>query len=270
MITDIQSHTECNMLYAVEEFYSFEALLASAQVEEFRHSHAKWKEDFELLRTSYNQNLANIIFDYTVMVVASEMRYGHIKASHYFPHYYAMCGRNQVFCSCTEYSAKSILDAGLLLFGPSVEWESSFGGAPWHMIAKAGGYKGNIPDSVFIDHCVDLTHNNAIYYNKSGTGIIKALKDDTLAAYEGFLDLKRNCPPEELLLHSFGAQVNRLISRAITLGIIDIPSPIPLDNQFVLTENERKVLSYIPIGWGEESAPCILNENRSFRYRRSA
>ena len=65
----------------VQEFYAMEAvsaMLGRAEYGDFqpiRHSHDRWRRDFQEFRDHYTSQLAAAIYDYTVLAVAAEMRH---------------------------------------------------------------------------------------------------------------------------------------------------------------------------------------------------
>lgn len=254
----------CDIPLAIKEFYAMEALSALAKPEPFRHSHAKWRTDFEELRAQFNEKLADIIFDYTTLAVAGEMRHGCSQASRLVPGFYDdSIYRSSVYLRCVKYSANSILTAGVKLFDESVKWKRSYGGTKWQTIARAGLYRGRLPDSLFIDHCVDLTHNGSIYFDKDTT-IVHPLQGRDLEHYIRFLDLKRECASERLLESACSSTVCRLISRAAVLGIIKIPY---IDGVFADASydfNEANILAYQSIRWGEDELECRLEESGGY------
>lgn len=242
-----------NIEMLVREFYAIEAVSAMLKCEQYscfqpmRHSHNRWCFDFTEFQESFINKFASAIYDYTALVVAGEMRHGKWKASHYIRDYYTNSScREDVYQDCSCYRACDILLAGLRLFDPKrVNWDDSFGGEKWYHIAKAGLLRGMVSDEVFIDHCVDLSHNNSIYFDKSaGIFYLHRQRD-----YEEFLDFKRICEPQDLVKGQFGYHLNRLLLRANHLGILqdcEPTEPIPS----LITENEDTLLAYQPVYWG--------------------
>lgn len=51
----------------------------------------------------------------------------------------------------------------------SQSWAGSYGGKAWLSIAKGAALYGTIPDAAFVDHAVDLRHNNGTAFSKSST-----------------------------------------------------------------------------------------------------
>ena len=246
----------------VQEFYALEAITAILTLEKhnkfepMKHSHSRWYRDFNAFRDEYIYRFANAIFDYTVLVVAGELRHCASKASHYIYGYYdGECARNDVYNDCAVYNPRDILTAGIRMFDTNyVKWGRAFGGDKWYQIAMAGLLKDEVPDCIFVDHCVDLSHNNSVYFDK-GAGIFYL---DSRNLYREFLDFKRSCEPQTLIKEEQGHQFNSLLKRAFTLNIIEEQ---PIDDQIfpIQTEMETRLLAYQPIAWGDKR--LALNEN---------
>lgn len=239
----------------VQEFYALEAVSAMVAGTEYgdfqpmQHSHRRWYEDFSRFRDRYISKFASAIYDYTVLVTAAELRHMKRKASHYIKGYYdGPLERNEVYQDCVAYRADDILHAGYRMFDPQkVKWEEDFGGEKWWYITKAGLMKGKFDNCTWIDHCVDLSHNGNIYFDK-GAGIFALQSREQ---YKEFLDLKRDCEPKKLLERKFGYHFARLLWRASNLQILtglEIGGLLsPLEGA-----SEQQLLCYSPIQWGKK------------------
>ncbi len=245
----------------VREFYAIEAMAAMILGEQYssfcpmRHSHSRWYSDFTDFQESYIAKFASAIYDYTALVVAAELRHGKWKASHHIEGYYTeSTDRNEVYRDCTYYKAHDLLSAGLRMFDAGrVDWDDGFGGEKWYGIARAGLLKGTVSDKVFIDHCVDLSHNNSIYFDKSA-GIFRLREQKS---YIEFLDFKRVCEPQVLITGTFGHRLNRLLLRADRLGILQSCAP---DQIFTSSGSgsEDLLFAYRSVYWG--NAPLNYSE----------
>lgn len=241
----------------VQEFYAIEALSAMLLVNQnsrfhpLRHSHERWYRDFSEFRDQYIAKFAAAIFDYTALVVAAELRHGRNKASHYLTAYYdAALGRDSVYGNCSIYAAKDILAAGLRMFDTSrVKWNKGYGGDKWKQIAIAGLMKGTVNDCVVIDHCVDLSHNNSIYFDK-GAGIFILRSIDQ---YQTFLDFKYCCAPQDLIEAGHGSIFHKLVSRA---AILNLAEQLPTVSTFAFETAESALLDYRPVVWGNKRLNC--------------
>lgn len=259
-----------NINLLVQEFYAVEAvsvLISSIQHSSFepmRHSHSRWHQDFSDFREEYILKFASAIYDYTVLVVAAELRHADRKASHYIKGYYpSTYFRDQVYRECTIYKAGDILAAGMKLFDTRrVEWDDGFGGEKWKCIAKAGLVKGKVSDCIFIDHCVDLSHNNSIYFDKHAGIFCLQSKEN----YQTFLDLKRFCEPQALIREKKGRRFNQLLWRANNLGIVESCQADGLISpEYDLAES--RLFDYHPVQWGDkplDSSDCNIGRQAEF------
>lgn len=248
-----------NIYNLVQEFYAIEAvsaMLTGAQYSKFepmRQSHSRWYHDFSSFRDEFINRFSSAIYDYTVLVVAAELRYCKCKASHYLPDYYTdQDSRNDVYLDCTVYKADDILRAGIKMFDErQIVWKKSFGGEKWKQIAEAGYMKGKINDCVFIDHCVDLSHNNSVYFDKSA-GIFRL---QSAELYQSFLEKKRYCEPHALIKNEKGYMLNKLLWRARNLNVI---KDWNVDSFFSseYDETESLLFCYRPIQWGDMPLDC--------------
>ncbi len=74
-----------NIYCLVQEFYAIEAISAllssnhDSNLEPMRHSHSRWYCDFCDFRDTYILKFASAIYDYTILVVAAELRIADLK-----------------------------------------------------------------------------------------------------------------------------------------------------------------------------------------------
>lgn len=232
-----------NILQVTRWFYLIEAIDANTSKRElFRKSHAKWYEDWVDYKNFFFEKLATAIYDYTVACVLGEMRWARSKAAHYYPGIESQEGNRHFFqTEAGEYSDQQILEKAIWLFGD--EWQDSYGGTPWLDIAKACTKKWTLPNEVFIDHMVDMAHNNGTYFDKQ---YIFQLNDKH--GFQNFLDYKRygNILTSVLQDEPLPYDLSQLVIRAMALGFIpsyeDLVEPIPY-------EEEIEIYKYIPIAY---------------------
>lgn len=277
----IRGRARIDILQAAKDFYALEAMAAllcdknENDFDAFRPSHTRWYRDFVAYRNEYVENLANAIFDYTAIVVAGEMRHAQNCASSYIEEfgYDSDYSRSDVYGQCTRWTPESILEAGVKIFDPAnVTWKSSFGGKKWGQIARAGLRKRNFNSpSVFIDHCVDLSHNNSVYFDK-GANIFYLHSGEH---YKKFLDMKRKATTAEVLQENLSDNIRTLLRRACILGVyrLDI---ITLSQSWSTSKqdfcNDEWVLNYIPAEWGTKvlsSRLCRTSWKRGSDRRRA-
>jgi len=214
-----------NIYLLVQEFYAIEAIYAMLSVnkgnnfEPMRHSHSRWHMDYNDFRDKYISKFASAIYDYTVLVVAAELRHCKNQASQYIREYYTtFLSRDDVYEECSVYNPHDILLAGIRMFDTGrVEWRKSYGGGKWRQIAKAGLMKDKVTDCVFIDHCVDLSHNNSVYFDKCAEKFFLPNRHE----YQKLLTKKRYSEPQALIGTKQGLRFHKLLSRANNLNIIN-------------------------------------------------
>lgn len=253
-----------NIQSLVEEFYAIESimvLLSDKTVSGFnpaRHSHIKWEKEFNEFRTAFNSTFAEAIHDYTALVVAGEMRHARKHSTMYIKDFLIGGGRNDSYENCQDWSSQSILKAGVQIFSEDVRWDNGYGGIKWKVIAEAGLMYGKVSNVVFIDHCVDLSHNNSVYFDK-GAGIFSMAYGNYI--YAQFLDKKREAPPMELINRMHGDIYKSFLSRAIALGILPeinvgyaLYDDRPYENRKSETRrSEYELFNYCSVCWGNNT-----------------
>lgn len=222
-----------DLLFCAREFYVFEAMEILAQNKPserepyglipFKKSHEKWEEDFRWYKSRFISGFASAIYDYIIKTVAGELRHCYNRCSYcingYMQDKIDIDCRDDVFENIKYFNPNEILKYGEFLFDPVwTTWDSGYGGAKWQNIAKAGKLYKKMPDAVFIDHCVDLSHNNSSFFDKGAS--IFLLKGSS--TYLDFLGMKRYASPKEVLEHSevVSAAVEALLRRGVVLGIL--------------------------------------------------
>lgn len=244
---------------AVKEFYALEIIaLTVARDDNMHHSYVKWQTDFSAFYNAYVERLAAAIYDYTALVVAGEMRHAKRRAE------YCLCdcdffckSRAETMIAFKKYNPDSILNAGKTLFSEQVLWQNSYGGEKWRLIAEAGLMYNRFSPTVFVDRCVDLSHNNSVYFDKGAR--IMELK--SVYSYDSFLDLKRTGDVSSVLkdIEYVGEGLRRLIVRAVNLNILNKTKYSTLmEHSTYMQEAEDSVLKRIPISWGADEIKCKL------------
>ena len=255
-----QTGARIAIIDAVKEFYALEIISAVSKVNEMRHSHAKWQEDFSAFKADYTERFAAAIYDYTALVVAGEMRHANARACCKIQGFSEGGDRDGVMREALVYTSESILRAGAEIFDDQYSWESGYGGEKWQVIAKAGLLYGRFAHEVFIDHCVDLSHNNSVYFDK-GAGIFRLTDTD---AYNAFLDIKRNGSVMDVCnsVRNVGPRLFNLIIRARNLGIIKaalFSYTVPYGQSA-----EMFVMQRIPIAWGDHEVSMVIEKSDEY------
>lgn len=254
----------------VRTFYGFQALeiLAKENYVAFLPSHEKWLGDFRAYSSIFEKNLATIIYDYIVKVVASELRHCRLKSELYIPDFYGSTQvgelrRNEIWEDCKKYNPSDIIKAGLLLFDEEMNcWSEGYGGEAWRQIAKGGEYYQKVSDRIFIDHAVDLSHNNSIFFDKGADILI--LNDVDRYCY--YLNLKKVESPEIVLGESIKMSSKELLDfylRGVNIGLIKIDQFVENANfhrylkpSFLKKKRDKEfdnLTNYAPVKWGNKS-----------------
>lgn len=273
-------HKKIEVFDSVLNFYLIENLkLVISQSKDFniwRPSHKKLWDDIEKYKEVYDKNFARAIYDYIALIVAAEMRHASEYCEMYFRNYQFKrneYSRSDVYGEVDViYQPQDILRAGVFLF--SKDWDSAYGGPKWGQIAKSGTYYGKMKDSIFIDHCVDLSHNNSTFFDK-GAGIF-AMKTST-NSYQCLLQYKYEISGERFFeLYDdkiINPVIRKFIERAYTLNLTKFKLP-ETNWDYVFEKDYRlfqNVLNYQPIEWvGEEKFDYTLADghyNHSYRRR---
>lgn len=254
-----------NVFPCVREFYILEALFALKKVNPYKFGHEKWDYDFEHYRENYNSMLATAIYDYTVLVVSGEMRHGSKMSEFYHPNFGSMLGRSGAYATALQYNPVELLEIAHYMFDTH-RWHAGYGGKSWAKIAEAGLNRNRWTDTIFIDHCVDLSHNNSIYFDKCESQIFFMSHKDT---YRQFLTWKSRVNPQELIKYGGASNYSMtLIQRGANLGILPRDA-VPFREVFEDTNIARKwVLEYVPVKWQNKRIPMILRTGSNSEYSR--
>lgn len=231
---------------AVRLFYALQALKLKISMAPkfnlFYRSHKKLWDDITEFQTKYEKNLATAIHDYTVIVVAGEMRHAHRHCSRYYTDFYTQSAdREHVYQACLKYSPRDLLRAGEYIYSRS--WDSGYGGAKWALIAKGGLMYYTSTPMLFIDHMVDISHNNSIYFDK-GANIMDYYAPES---YLRFLNKKKFGEIDEILIYGLSKTYQNFVDRANVLFGFDIRLP-----WFDTSVVDQIVINYQPLEWGNQ------------------
>lgn len=230
---------------AIVDFYGLQCLQAIAvpNVDAFSPSQNRWLRDFESYQATYQHKLARAIYDYLALICFGEARHAKNKASHYVEGLPTCSERSTQYDRAAQYNPQQFLPVLEELFEVA-KWDSGYGGTSWARIARAAQMYGTVPDAVFVDHCVDLSHNNSLCFNKEEADIF-TLRWAT--GYKTMLDRKASWAPTSFIdeyVNNFSYAVYSLLVRAQRLGLISNNIP-----QIEIT-NDADEWEYEPIKWG--------------------
>lgn len=217
------------------DFYFVEALKAEIRTrvsanEElgFNGAVQKLLEDIDAFEEKVFPNMALRTFMYIYAACLGEARHAcSNSAKTLFIRETANTGRLTLFGSATEYPpTKKNINAIVTIF--SQEWHSGFGGSAWRQIAEALNLYFKLPPAAFIDHVVDLQHNNGTVFSKSDAK--NTIFFDVIYPYGRFgefLDYKFS----KNILKDYGVGCMKLTRRVYTFiqryrNIFDIKAPM--------------------------------------------
>ena len=260
------ARTVIDPLPAVATFYGLDALRQAAKTEPFRPSHERWRADLEDLWGRLVPRLARCFYDYLALACFGEARHADREASHYIEDFPADGGdsRGEAVVAALGYDPRQFLPVLERLFFEA-RWQGGFGGESWGRIAKAAQLYGRLPDAVFVDHVVDLTHNGGLCFDKEEAG----LHVGSRVTYLEILDRKRRDDPSaflEFLCHFHYTRLPwafvKLVLRAVALELV-VLSPWALSalayrrREWAMRytwpdEQLALILEYEPVEWGEE------------------
>ena len=217
---------------AVAGFYVQEAVLSMVNNMEHGSLYFHLEETIHTLRTihqKYVNQLAGAFFDYISLACFGEARHAIKQAKKYI---HQICYkwnhnddqenidiRNKSYQHALKFDPHIFLPTLAELF-TNGEWKDSYGGQKWANIADAGSLYNSLPNTVFIDHVVDLSHNGGSMFNKD----ILFLSYST-GSYWEMLHAKRNM--QSILVNDFlnknsmAKSVRPFLKLAAKCGLID-------------------------------------------------
>lgn len=222
-------------------FYTLEALGVAVTGEWFLGAKARLQRDVADLKGIHARNFANCLFDYLCLAVWGEARHAWTKCEQVILEIHETDNRRACQAVALDYDPYHFLPVIAELF--EEKWASdAYGGLSWVKIAEAATHYGEWPDTVFVDHCIDLAHNNGPCFDK---GVILKLGCSSFD-FAAFLNQKSNYGIEEwtgkdlYLPH----RVAQLVMRAQTLELLE---------PFVVDARHKPISlinGYTPLKWG--------------------
>lgn len=205
------------------DFYYLAALRAALADKTLAFSRAaeKLREDTEALWEDLVPNIALRTFIYLWSATLGEARNACEQAKDMFVVQLRGGHREEAYSQVTYFPPdRHNFDVLEAVF--SQPWRASFGGKAWLQIVKAMRMYGTVPDAAFIDHVVDIEHNNGTVFSK-----LEALPciffDVTYhGSLHNFLDYKFSCDilRDPFRLIPVSGKVHRLLSRFCTIAQI--------------------------------------------------
>ena len=258
------------LFYLVVNFYALEFIRAKMVVHPKIYSHAwdKLWDDIQDYSTWFNSKLATMFYDHIVKSVQCELRHCKNHSEFYIPNFFgdgwyknyddSMCYAN------SEFNSASILRAGKWLFDDNNNYwcyedeVCEYGGEAWQDISEAGLEYGKVSDTIFVDHLIDLEHNNEVVLFKP-TGLFMHTVRFGTAIYYRMLKDKRYQDDDFIRKYSayLCQEVLQFISRYQYLSRDVLIPEIDLvkyrSNLDKLCEKSVELLlNYKPIKWGNK------------------
>ncbi|MBI5075573.1 MAG: hypothetical protein HZB62_10480 [Nitrospirae bacterium] len=229
--------TEKDLIYWVSSFYLLEDLLLRLGPHETSHARLRLREDLCARRQGFKRLLASVLFDTLVKMCFGEARHAHERCGIVIPEISSVLDRKAAYRLAEEYDPRDALPKLRDVFLEC--WLQPYGGTAWAIICETTLKYWSLPDEIFVDHCVDLSHHGGLVFNKIETGFHVWHK----RKYLDILDLKKNSSILDidgpLPVFSFAKD---LLVRAYTLRLADgIPELKTSDSSL-----------YRPVQWGSK------------------
>ena len=174
-----------------------------------------------------SEDLAGLYFDYLFAACVGEIGH-HCRKSGCHMGFGTGCRLRIDREGAIEHAVRFDPETALMLMavGFTSSWFDSggFGGKSWGRIADAGllYFNPSIPKDVFLDHVVDLTHNNGLFLGKTA----KWFRSEP-ALYLKLLDTKRCSSVLKLRTKLYvTAETRRLVAKAKRLKIIEVETKL--------------------------------------------
>lgn len=159
---------------------------------QFRHSVVKLAEDVDAELEYIAENMALRVFTYLFAACLGESRHARYgQAKERFARETLKKGRNDLFANVTSFApTKENISALVSIFAQ--EWRAGYGGKAWKQIAEALLDFGKTPAIAWLDHVVDLEHNNGTAFNKEDAESTIFFLVRYPDSFSNFLDYKFN------------------------------------------------------------------------------
>ena len=157
---------------------------------QFSHAVSKLQNDLYEAMLEISENIALRTFVYLYAACVGEARHArHNTAERMYLPETTKKHRGELFGSITRFPpTKRNLTAVVKVF--EQPWKSGFGGKAWGDIAKALLNYGKISDIAWIDHVVDLEHNNGTAFSKEDAKAALHFDVEYFDKFSHFLDYK--------------------------------------------------------------------------------
>lgn len=258
------------LFYLVVNFYALELIKGKMVVspKHFSRSWDKLWDDINNYSEQYNSKLANMFYDHIIKCVQCELRHCKNHSEFYIPNFYGdgwfKNYDDQMCYASFAFNPTEILRAGKWLFDDNNNYwcyedeVCEYGGEAWQDISEAGLEHGKVSDIIFIDHLIDLEHNNEVVLFKP-TGLFMHTARFGTAIYYEMLKDKRYQDDDFIRKYSgyLCQEVLQFISRYQYLSRdVLIPETDLVKYRSHLDKFCEKsvelLLNYKPIRWGNK------------------
>lgn len=211
------------LISEMQNFYVLDFLAATVGEDQLFLSRGRLKKDLIETKSAHEKMFAAAIFDYLCLALCGEARWARMKCARHIATLTNAGSRESTQQQSMRYDPSIFLPKIATLFDQ--RWHSgSYGGKSWMKIAEAAMMYGNVPDTVFIDHCVDLKHNGGLAFDKC---VIWSLFYKGFS-HDMFLSRKSKLDIVKWGTLTLDIRVKGLLERAKSLGFIDDFPPVTL------------------------------------------
>ena len=233
---------------AVAGFYVQDAVLTAIRTTEQTPLIFRLQDDINTLKdlhTKYTAKLAGAFFDYIALAAFGEARHAPNMAKRYIHQICykwnrksdseAVQARTDSYRHALKFDPWKFLPVLEILFEDGEWTDSAYGGNKWADICNAGMDYHQVPDTVFVDQAVDLSHNSGSMFNKD-----VLFQHYDISNYLYMLDRKRSMT--SILVENFlknfrvSSLTKRFLKMAAKLGLMDpelvYAPPVYIDIEF--------------------------------------
>lgn len=159
-----------------------------------RRAKEKLQADAIYLRDELVQTLATALYEYLWLIAWGEARHGrlHVLRGLWYYDQIPEEGRARAYKEAVAYNPHKNLPLLLELFNQS--WiDGSYGGHRWSDLVAATMLYDEYPSMIYVDHVIDICHNNGLAFDKDDTRQVIPLDlDIDEPRLKNFLDFKRD------------------------------------------------------------------------------
>lgn len=218
---------------AVAGFYVQNLVLTKIRIMEQNTLKFRLKDtinEFRAMQKEYVDRFAGALFDYIALASFGEARHAIDDAKYYIQYICFKWNKNnekehvsvreEAYEQALKFDPNSFLPVLVNLYTDK-GWRDGYGGPKWANIAEIGTKYRKMPNTVFVDNAIDLSHNGGSMFNKR-----ILFKQYAPYGYKHMLDQKRSMESilteDFLRKYSFPSSTKLFLKLAAKLGIIDV------------------------------------------------